>query len=133
MLDLGCGWGSLSLWIAEHYPDCQITAVSNSRDQIQFVNQQAKRKGFSNLEAQVVDVNQLEGALTGSFERVFSIEMFEHMKNYRRLLKIIGGLLAPEGRLFVHHFSQRSFCYEYDSRRTETGWRRPFSRRHHAL
>ena len=115
VLDLGCGWGSLSLWIAENYPDCQITSVSNSRDQIQFINQKADHRGYSNLEAQVVDVNQLEGALAGNFERVFSIEMFEHMKNYRRLLKIISDLLAPEGRLFVHHFSQRSFCYEYDS------------------
>jgi cyclopropane-fatty-acyl-phospholipid synthase len=115
VLDLGCGWGSLSIWIAEHYPDCQITAVSNSRDQIRFVNQQADQKGFSNLEAKVVDVNQLEDTLVGSFDRVFSIEMFEHMKNYRRLLKAIGELMSPEGRLFVHHFSHRSFCYEFDS------------------
>ena len=115
VLDLGCGWGSLSLWIAEHYPACQITAVSNSRDQIAFINQQANQRGYSNLEARVVDVNQLDNTLQGSFDRVFSIEMFEHMKNYRRLMKIISDLLSPNGRLFVHHFSHRSFCYEYET------------------
>ena len=116
VLDLGCGWGSLSLWIAEHYPDCQITAVSNSRDQIEFITRQASQNGYSNLEAQVVDVNQLENALQGSsFDRVFSIEMFEHMKNYRRLMRIISDLLSPGGKLFVHHFSHRLYCYEYET------------------
>ncbi len=115
VLDLGCGWGSLSLWIAEHYPKCQITAVSNSRDQIQFIQEQALKKGYANIEARVIDVNQLEESLEGSFERVFSIEMFEHMKNYRRLMKVISNLLSTEGKLFVHHFSHRIFCYEFDS------------------
>jgi cyclopropane-fatty-acyl-phospholipid synthase len=114
VLDLGCGWGSLSMWIAEHYPGCQITAVSNSRDQIAFITRQAEEQGYSNLEARVVDVNQLEGSLGETYDRVFSIEMFEHMKNYRRLMKIISGLLTAGGRLFVHHFSHRYYCYEYD-------------------
>jgi cyclopropane-fatty-acyl-phospholipid synthase len=114
VLDLGCGWGSLSMWILEHYPSCQVTAVSNSRDQIEFISEQARERGYKNLEARVVDVNQLENALEGEFDRVISIEMFEHMKNFRRLMKIISGLLYPKGRLFVHHFSHRYYCYEYD-------------------
>jgi cyclopropane-fatty-acyl-phospholipid synthase len=102
------------MWIAEHYPGCQITAVSNSRDQIAFITRQAEKQGYSNLEARVVDVNQLEGSLGETYDRVFSIEMFEHMKNYRRLMMIISGLLSTGGRLFVHHFSHRYYCYEYD-------------------
>jgi cyclopropane-fatty-acyl-phospholipid synthase len=115
VLDLGCGWGSLSLWIAEHFPACHITAVSNSRDQIQFITEQALQKGYQNLQARVIDVNHLETSLAESFDRVYSIEMFEHMKNYRQLMKTISGLLSPGGQLFVHHFSHRIFCYEYDA------------------
>jgi cyclopropane-fatty-acyl-phospholipid synthase len=114
VLDLGSGWGSLSLWILEHYPACQVTAISNSRDQIGFISQQASQKGFNNLTARVLDVNDLEKELEGEFDLVFSIEMFEHMKNYRRLMKVIRGLLSSKGRLFVHHFSHRYYSYEYD-------------------
>jgi len=115
VLDLGCGWGSLSLWIAEKYPRCQVTAVSNSRDQVAFINRQALDRGYPHLTARRVDVNQLEDADLGSFERVISIEMFEHMKNYRRLLRAISDLLVPGGKLFVHHFSHRKFAYEYEA------------------
>jgi cyclopropane-fatty-acyl-phospholipid synthase len=114
VLDLGCGWGSLTTWIAEKYPNCRITAVSNSRDQVGFIQSQSDLRGFNQVQAQVVDVNQLEETLTGSFDRVFSIEMFEHMKNYRLLMKTISQLLNPGGRLFVHHFSHRKFTYEYE-------------------
>jgi len=112
VLDLGCGWGSLTLWIAEKYPECQITAVSNSRDQIQFITNRAEAEGLNNVRARVMDVNQLE--LDDQFDRVFSIEMFEHMKNYRALMHKIKGLLNDDGRLFVHIFSHRQFAYEYD-------------------
>jgi len=114
VLDLGCGWGSLSLWVAEKYPRCQITALSNSRDQIDFITSQARERGFENLEARVVDVNHLAEKVGDTFDRVFSIEMFEHMKNYRQLMKVISGLLRPGGRLFVHCFSHRQFAYEYE-------------------
>jgi cyclopropane-fatty-acyl-phospholipid synthase len=114
VLDLGCGWGSLSLWIAENYPRCQVTAISNSRDQVAFINQQAVSLGYENLTARRVDANELADADLGRFERVLSIEMFEHMKNYRRLLDLIRGLLLPGGKLFVHHFSHRKFAYEYE-------------------
>jgi cyclopropane-fatty-acyl-phospholipid synthase len=114
VLDLGCGWGSLTVWITEKYPNSRITAVSNSRDQSRFIQAQAEARGLDNVQARVVDVNRLEETLTESFDRVFSIEMFEHMKNYRRLMKAISKLLNPGGRLFVHHFSHRNFSYEYE-------------------
>jgi cyclopropane-fatty-acyl-phospholipid synthase len=113
VLDLGCGWGSLSLWIAEHYPTCQILAVSNSRDQIAWIRERARERGFQNVDASVVDVNQL--VLDRRFDRVISMEMFEHMKNYRRLMAKIGQLLTPRGKLFVHIFSHRQFAYEFEA------------------
>jgi cyclopropane-fatty-acyl-phospholipid synthase len=114
VLDLGCGWGSLSLWIAEKYPRCQVVAVSNSRDQVAFINRQALDLGYPNLTARRVDVNELEDSGLENFDRVISIEMFEHMKNYRRLMAAISDLLNPEGKLFVHHFSHCQYAYEYE-------------------
>mgnify|MGYP006280431995 FL=1 len=119
VLDLGCGWGSLSLWIAENYPACRVLALSNSRDQIGFILDQARARGYQHLQAQVMDVNQLE--LNQTFDRVFSIEMFEHMKNYRLLMGKISRLLSPQGKLFVHLFSHRLFAYEYDAE-DENNW-----------
>jgi cyclopropane-fatty-acyl-phospholipid synthase len=116
VLDLGCGWGSLTFWIAEHYPNCRILALSNSRDQIEFIRSQACEKGLENIEGLVADVNELD--LEQRFDRVLSIEMFEHMKNYRRLLREISRVLAPEGKLFVHIFSHRLFPYEYEAEDT---------------
>jgi cyclopropane-fatty-acyl-phospholipid synthase len=114
VLDLGCGWGSVSLWIAEKYPRCQIVAISNSRVQIEFITQKAQQKGYTNLNARKVDANQLDSAGLGNFDRVLSVEMFEHMKNYRQLMRIISDLLNPGGKLFVHHFSHRLYAYEYE-------------------
>lgn len=114
VLDLGCGWGSLSLWIAEKYPRCQVTAISNSQDQIDFIHSRAAAQGYSNLTARRVDVNNLAEADLGEYDRVISIEMFEHMRNYRRLMALISGLLKPGGKLFVHHFSHRLYAYEYE-------------------
>jgi cyclopropane-fatty-acyl-phospholipid synthase len=113
VLDLGCGWGSLTLWIAEHYPNCKILAVSKSQDQIKYIKSRAREMSYQNVEAMVLDVNNLD--LEGRFDRVFSIEMFEHMKNYRRLLGKIGEILNSEGKLFVHIFSHRLFAYEFEA------------------
>jgi len=113
VLDLGCGWGSMSLWIAEKYPGCLVTAVSNSRDQVSFINHQAEERGYMNLTARRVDVNQLAESGLSGLDRVISIEMFEHMKNYRRLMGAIADTLKTGGKLFVHHFSHRQFAYEY--------------------
>jgi cyclopropane fatty-acyl-phospholipid synthase-like methyltransferase len=113
VLDLGCGWGSLTLWIAEYYPNCNILAVSKSRDQIEYIKKTASEKGYRNVDAMVQDVNSMD--LECRFDRVFSIEMFEHMKNYRRLMGKISKTLNPGGMLFVHIFSHRLFAYEFEA------------------
>jgi cyclopropane-fatty-acyl-phospholipid synthase len=113
MLDLGCGWGSLCLWLAEQYPRSQIMAISHSRTQIEYIDQQCRARGFDNVETLTADVVDLE--LDRRFDRVLSIEMFEHMKNYERLMAKIATWLEPGGRLFVHIFSHREFAYEFDA------------------
>jgi cyclopropane-fatty-acyl-phospholipid synthase len=111
ILDLGCGWGSLALWIGTQYPHCRVLALSNAPPQIAFIRQRCRQLGLTNVEARVVDVNAL--ALERRFDRVLSIEMFEHMKNYERLLARIAALLHPAGKLFVHVFSHRGPPYEF--------------------
>jgi cyclopropane-fatty-acyl-phospholipid synthase len=113
VLDLGCGWGSLGLWIAERYPNSHVLALSNSRSQQEFIESQSRERGLENLETMTADVSQLE--LERQFDRVISIEMFEHMKNYGLLMKKIASWLRPEGCLFVHVFSHREFAYEFDA------------------
>ncbi len=113
VLDLGCGWGSLSQWIAEHYPHCCVLAVSNSRPQIAHIEEQSAQRGLDNLEALVADVSTFN--TERQFDRVLSIEMFEHMKNYERLLEKISYLLRPRGKLLVHIFSHREFAYEFEA------------------
>ncbi len=111
ILELGCGWGSLSLWMAEHYPKAQITAVSNSRTQKEHIDRVAAQKGFGNLEVVTCDMNVFD---TGErFERVVSVEMFEHMKNYEKLLGKVASWLQPGGKLFVHIFTHRELAYHY--------------------
>jgi cyclopropane-fatty-acyl-phospholipid synthase len=113
ILDLGCGWGSLTFWIAEHYPACEVLAVSNSSTQAAYIKQQAQQRGLSGIRTLTANVAELD--LEESFDRVISIEMFEHMKNYRALMAKIAGWLEPEGYLFVHHFSHRQFVYEFNA------------------
>jgi cyclopropane-fatty-acyl-phospholipid synthase len=117
VLDLGCGWGSLSLWIATHYPNCQVLAVSNT--QREYIQNQCKSRGLENVTAMTADMADFEDDprfdQIEKFDRVISIEMFEHMKNYARLLKRIATLLNPDGMLFVHIFSHREFAREYDA------------------
>jgi cyclopropane-fatty-acyl-phospholipid synthase len=124
VLDLGCGWGSLSIWIAERYPDCEVLAVSNSRTQSEFINGRAERAGLKNLRAQTANVADLE--LEARFDRVISIEMFEHMKNYGALLARIAGWLEADGQLFVHHFSHKRFAYEFDASNPDDWMARTF-------
>jgi cyclopropane-fatty-acyl-phospholipid synthase len=113
ILDLGCGWGSFALWAAEHYPAASITAVSNSRDQGAFIRAEAARLRLPNLEIVTADMNDF--APTGTFDRVVSIEMFEHLKNYAAVLERIAGWLAADGRLFVHIFCHRDLAYHYEA------------------
>ncbi|MCX9079354.1 MAG: cyclopropane-fatty-acyl-phospholipid synthase, partial [Candidatus Methanoperedens sp.] len=112
ILDVGCGWGSLSLWIAQHYPNCQVQAVSNSRTQQAFIQQRAYERRLTNITAHVADIVEFD--TDQRFDRVLSIEMFEHMKNYEQLMGKIAHWLKPQGRLFVHHFSHRENAYEFD-------------------
>ncbi len=113
ILELGCGWGSLTLWMAQHYPDSQITAVSNSNSQREWILGQADERGLTNLEVLTCDVNDLE--LDRSFDRVVSIEMFEHVRNYQQLMKKIAGWLTPQGVLFVHIFCHRHLMYPFET------------------
>jgi cyclopropane-fatty-acyl-phospholipid synthase len=119
VLDLGCGWGPLSLWIATHYPDCQVLSVSNSNTQREFIQNQCKSRGFHNVTAMTADMADFEHDPRfnqgNEFDRVISVEMFEHMKNYERLLARIATLLNPDGMLFVHIFSHREFAREFDA------------------
>ena len=113
ILDLGCGWGSLALFAAERYPSSHITAVSNSRDQGAFIREEAARHGLANLTVVTADVNTFEPA--DCFDRVVSVEMFEHLKNYGEMLNRITRWLRPDGRLFVHMFVHRRLAYHYES------------------
>lgn len=114
ILELGCGWGSLSLWMAERYPASRIVAVSNSRPQRAFIEARAAERGLGNLEVVTADMNRFSPP--GRFDRVVSVEMFEHMRNYAALLARIRGWLEDEGRLFVHIFTHRAYAYPYEDR-----------------
>lgn len=114
ILELGCGWGSLTLWMAECLPGARITAVSNSHGQRMFIEQRARERGLNNVQVITADVNEL--ALDGPFDRVVSIEMFEHMRNWELLLSRIAGWLADDGKLFVHIFAHRRHAYLYEDR-----------------
>ena len=107
ILDLGCGWGSFTLFAAERYPQARITAVSNSRLQREWIEARAP----ANVEVLTMDVNDL--CLDGRFDRIVSVEMFEHMRNYELLLARLAGLLSDEGLLFVHLFCHRELAYAY--------------------
>lgn len=121
ILELGCGWGSLSLWMAEHYPNAKITAVSNSRPQKAFIDARAAERGLKNLEILTCDANRLSFPEGMAFDRVVSVEMFEHMRNYRMLLQRIAGWMNPGATLFVHIFTHRQYAYPFDIR-DESDW-----------
>lgn len=114
ILELGCGWGSLSLWMAAHYPNSKITAVSNSSTQKAYIDNAATRRGLKNLSVITCDMNVFD--TTVRFDRVVSVEMFEHMKNYEALLANISRWLVPGGTLFVHIFTHREYSYHYEDR-----------------
>ncbi len=113
VLELGCGWGSLSLWMAEHYPASSITSVSNSRSQRAFIEAAAAERGLTNLRVITADMNDF--APEQRFDRMVSVEMFEHMSNWRALLERVRGWLEPDGRAFLHVFSHRDHAYRFDA------------------
>jgi len=111
ILELGCGWGSLTLWMAESYPNAYITAVSNSRSQRNHITREALRRGITNVEVITADMNDFDAEQR--FDRVVSVEMFEHMRNYRELFGRIHDWLIPGGRFFMHIFCHRASVYEF--------------------
>jgi cyclopropane-fatty-acyl-phospholipid synthase len=120
ILELGCGWGSLTLWMAENYPRSKITAVSNSSSQKSYIDHLCLEAGFNNVTVITADVNFLE-LESAQFDRVISIEMFEHMRNYRQLFERISDWLTSEGKLFLHIFAHRNVMYPFDVK-SEQDW-----------
>jgi cyclopropane-fatty-acyl-phospholipid synthase len=114
VLELGCGWGSLTLFVAERYPRSTVTAVSNSSNQRRFIEARARDKGLSNVSVVTADMTEFDPG--ASFDRVVSVEMLEHMRNYEELLRRVASWLDPGGRLFVHVFSHGSAAYPYEDR-----------------
>jgi len=112
ILELGCGWGSLSLYMAAKFPRASITGVSNSASQKQYIDSEAKRRGLKNLKIITADVNHF--APKEKFDRVVSVEMFEHMRNYEALFARVRSWLKVDGRLFVHIFTHRDYPYLFE-------------------
>lgn len=113
VLDLGCGWGSLSIWLAHRHPNLRVLAVSNSSLQKRFIDDRCRELGLDNVETVTADVNEFD--TERRFDRVMSVEMFEHLRNHGRLLRRISGWLKPEGLLFVHIFCHRDLAYGYQT------------------
>lgn len=114
ILELGCGWGSLTLWMARHFPHSRITAVSNSSSQRQHIVQQAQLQQLANIEVITCDMNDYRAGAT--YDRIVSVEMFEHMRNYRVLFERISNWLKPGGRFFMHIFCHRDVPYLFEDR-----------------
>lgn len=111
ILELGCGWGSLTLWMARHFPAAQITSVSNSHSQREFIMNRARHESLYNVEVITADMNNFKPE--GRFDRVVSIEMFEHMANWRPLLRKAHAALVPGGKLFIHIFTHKRAPYRF--------------------
>ena len=112
ILELGCGWGSLTLWMARNFPGSKITAVSNSASQGAYIRGQAQARGLTNVTVLTADMNTFSAP--GQFDRVVSVEMFEHMANWRALLTQVRGWLKPDGRAFIHVFTHRTTPYRFE-------------------
>jgi cyclopropane-fatty-acyl-phospholipid synthase len=127
ILELGCGWGSLSLWMAERYPDSHIHAVSNSASQRRYIEAQRDQRGLRNLHIDTADMNSFVPA-EGDFDRVVSVEMFEHMRNWDEMFARVYSWLRPGGRFFMHVFCHRHSSYVFESERTDDWMGRYFFR-----
>lgn len=113
ILELGCGWGSLTLWIAEQFPESHVTAVSNSASQRQYIERRAAERGLANVTVITADMRGFE--IDEQFDRIVSVEMFEHMRNYELLLRRVASWLRPGGKLFVHIFCHRAMPYLFET------------------
>jgi len=114
ILELGCGWGSLTLWVAGHYPRSRVTAISNSHSQREFIEAEAARRGLANVEVLTRDMNGFDSR--ERFDRVVSVEMFEHLRNWPRAFAHVARWLAPGGRFFLHVFAHRGAPYPFVDR-----------------
>lgn len=114
VLDLGCGWGSFSLWAAQQYPASQFVAVSNSHSQKQFIDARAKQLGLDNLEVRTADINAL--TIAEQFDRIVSVEMLEHVRNYQMVFENLAKWLRPDGEVFIHIFCNRSLLYPFEDK-----------------
>lgn len=114
ILELGCGWGSLTLWMAENYPNSEITAVSNSKPQGNFIRARAAERSLNNIRVITADMNEFSAKQR--FDRVVSLEMFEHMRNWERLFQRVSDWLSPEGKLFIHIFVHRNTPYLFEDK-----------------
>ena len=115
ILELGCGWGSLTLWLAENFPHARVTGVSHSRTQREHILGEAGRRGLGNITILTCDMNNLT-LPAGSFDRIVSVEMFEHMKNWPRLMARLAGWLRPGGLFFAHVFVHAQYAYHFEAR-----------------
>ena len=114
ILELGCGWGSLTLWIAERFPASRIAALSNSHSQREFIEAEAARRGLGNVEVLTRDMNVFD--TVHRFDRIVSVEMFEHLRNWPRAFASVARWLAPQGRFFMHVFAHRGAPYPFVER-----------------
>jgi len=119
ILELGCGWGSLTTWMAKHYPHSRITAISNSASQGEHIRQRAQQLGLDNIAVNTCDMNDF--ASNNTYDRIVSVEMFEHMRNYQELFGRISHWLKPDGHFFMHVFCHRDTPYAFEEN-NETDW-----------
>lgn len=119
VLELGCGWGSLSLYMAAKYPKSTFKVVSNSRTQKMYIDLQAKERNIANLKVITADMNTF--SIDEQFDRVVSVEMFEHMRNYQKLMKKVASCLKPDGKLFIHIFTHKEYTYLFEVK-DESDW-----------
>ena len=112
VLELGCGWGSLSLWMAEHYPESTITAMSHSKTQKAYIDSESKRRGLDNLKVITSDINDFD--TSKRFDRIVSVEMFEHLRNHSLLFNRLNSWLKDDGRIFIHVFAHHKVCYLFE-------------------
>jgi cyclopropane-fatty-acyl-phospholipid synthase len=113
ILELGCGWGSLTLWMATHYPRSQILAVSNSNSQRKFIQKRCVERKIDNVKVITQDMNDF--STDKHFHRIVSVEMFEHMRNWEELLQRVSNWLTPDGKFFIHIFTHKQFAYTFES------------------
>jgi cyclopropane-fatty-acyl-phospholipid synthase len=124
ILELGCGWGSLTLWMARQYPDSEIVAISNSHSQKEHIAETARSRGLTNIEVITSDINLFEAR--GDFDRIVSVEMFEHLRNYRKMFERISAWLKPDGMFFIHIFSNQDAPYAFENENADDWMSRYF-------